>query len=270
MFFKGLSKEIQEAVRKLTTDAVFQQRFGEDKILDELEAEQFDMKACLIELQSTLGHKIKCGTHTFSQITPAAWSWLWSIENPFVKKTAKEPTLADADLFLYVIDHGVSEDIVDTATKAMGYCAKIGLSEEAVSEVIHQLVTRAFTPLKLFPNMNQEGEGTEPLFDADWLTSLVSRVHSVTGYLPETIMNKLSMTACCFYHIQYARMNTTQRIERRPLEEILKAQDYRACELICDRLVELAVIKPEECEEILKKISTPPSEINSSDSDVEK
>ena len=66
------------------------------------------------------------------------------------------------------------------------------------------------------------------------------------------------MTACCYYYIQYARMQGAEHIERRPDDEILKQQDVRACELIAERLVELNVIKEEEKADLVQKMSTPP------------
>ena len=71
-------------------------------------------------------------------------------------------------------------------------------------------------------------------------------------------MNNLSMTACCFYYVQYARMQGAEHIEKRASEEILKAQSERTCTLICDRLIELGVIKEEQRDEIYHIMTVPP------------
>ena len=106
-------------------------------------------------------------------------------------------------------------------------------------------IRTAFRPLNLFPKRHVDGKA-KVVFDADWITSLVARVHTVTGESPEKIMNEMSLTAACYYFAQAARMNGDETIYKRSDEEILIAQDRRAVELICERLIELKVIKQED------------------------
>lgn len=96
------------------------------------------------------------------------------------------------------------------------------------------------------------------MFDADWITSLVARVHSVTGESPTKIMNEMSLTAACYYFAQYARMNGDETIYKRSAEEILIEQDKRAVEMICERLIELNVIQREEYFKYYKIMTTNP------------
>lgn len=259
MFFQNLPKNIQEAIKGLTQDKEFQDRFGHDPVLDELDDEKNDLKDTLPELLSTLNYKLHYKDKEYNNLTPLKWSFLWNVNSPFVRKSKKEPKMVDADLFFYVLEYGV-EDILtsDLISKSFGYCQKNGLDIDDAGSVIHILISRAFNPLKMFPTTKTSKTETEPVFDADWLTSLVSKVHSSTGYAPDYIMNNLSMTACCFYYVQYARMQGAEHIEKRASEEILKAQSERTCTLICDRLIELGVIKEEQRDEIYHIMTVPP------------
>lgn len=260
MFFSKLPKDIQEGIKGLTKDKIFQDRFGHDPQLDELDDEKFNAAESLRDLLTTLNFKFKYKGKSFNNLTPLTWCYLWCIESPFVKETSKQATVADLNLFFYTLENGVHDDgIVENAAKAIGWCKNHNLTEEEAVDAINKLIIASFAPLKMFPATNTKTIGKQmSLFDADWITGLVSKVHSVTGYSPDYIMNEMSMTAACYYYIQYCRMQGVQQIERRPDEEILRLQDVRACELIAERLVELNVIKEEDKADLIKKMSTPP------------
>ena len=131
-----------------------------------------------------------------------------------------------------------------------------GISYEEAADIISNSIRIAFRPLNLFPK--RQCSNYKVMFDADWITSLVARVHSVTGELPTKIMTEMSLTAACYYFAQYARMQGDNTIYKRSEEEILIAQDRRAVELICQRLIELDVIKKEEYFKYFKIMTTNP------------
>lgn len=196
------------------------------------------------------GYKTKC-------ITPAKWAYLWATSSPFIVNE-KEPTLLDVDYFLYVLDNGIEEgDVVLSFNRSLGYTKKLNISYEEGIKIIINSIRVAFRPLNLFPK-RQGNTNRKAMFDADWITSLVARVHSVTGESPKKIMNEMSLTAACYYFAQYARMNGDDTIYKRSEEEILIAQDRRAVEMICERLIELNVIKREEYFKYLTIMTTNP------------
>ena len=87
----------------------------------------------------------------------------------------------------------------------------------------------------------------KPRYDADWLTLLVAKVHQITGYTPEVIIRNMSLNEVCYYFVQYVRLNgDPQNIYRRSPEEICKLIEYRTCEIVCERLVEVGTIHEEE------------------------
>ena len=122
--------------------------------------------------------------------------------------------------------------------------------------IILELVRMAFKALNLFPTMKHNS--SKNVFDPDWLTMLVAKVHSVTGVSPEYAMTQMSISSCCYYFAQFARINGDKSVYRRDDEEILIMEDRRACELIIERLVELKVIPEEERDKWFMEISTPP------------
>lgn len=224
-----------------------------------MDEQRYNPAESLADFKAAMGFAYRYKDISFKQLTPATWCFLFCIESPFVKETKREVHEADVDLFFYIVNNGIEdEDIVELAKKSFGWCKEHNLSVDDALYVIKQLTSAAFSPLKMFPVTNSEGKQIS-LFDADWLTSLCAKVHEVTGYSPEYIMNNMSLNACCFYYIQYARHQGVKNIERASDEEILIAQDRRSCEMICDRLVELGVIKEEERADLFKKISTPPA-----------
>lgn len=260
MFFSKLPKNVQEAIRGLTVDKVFQDRFAKDPVLDELDEEKFDPKQSYQEFNALINNTLKIEEKEFKQLTPAVWTYLWCTENPIVKKMSKAVTQADIDMFFYVLDNGVDNDpLVKIATNSFEYCKKNDIDEKIQIGVINTLIDIAFSPLRMFPSTRTNIIQEDPIYDSDWLSSMVARVHSVTGYKPDYIMNELSLTACCFYYAQYARMQGVQNISRRTSNEILKAQSERSCVLICDRLIELGVISEDQRAEMYKIMTTPPT-----------
>lgn len=245
MYFKLLPENIKAAIQKLTVDEVFQERFGTDKRLDEID----DMKENKAEeykaLLSVYGKKLIIDNHIIPNLTPAMWSFLWATGSPFVS-SHREPTENDVDYFMYILYNGItSENAATVFTESLNFCEeKLNMKYSEALLIIINVIKYAFRPLKLFP---ATGGGYGKLsFDADWLTSLVARVHNVTGYTPDYIINELPITACCYYFAQYARIQGVENIHKRTDEEILILQNERVSELICERLIELEVFPPEE------------------------
>lgn len=259
MHFQKLSKHIQDAIALFPKDKVFQERYGHDPELDALDEELFKPAVALRDILATFNFKYAIKGRKFNNITPMVWCYLWCIESPFVKDVQKKATSADLDLFFYVLENGVEDiGVIDTATKSFGWCEKNGLKAEDGIEAVNTLITAAFAPLKMFPHTKEVMGKQICFFDADWITSLCSKVHTVTGYTPDYIMKKMSLTAACYYYIQYSRMQGVQNIERIPDEEVMKQQADRTCTMIIDRLIELNVVTEADRDELFKTMTTPP------------
>lgn len=259
MYFQNLDKHIQDAIINLTNDDIFQNRFATDPILDSIDSfkenKSDEYKGIMAVLRNTLlleGKKINC-------ITPAVWSFLWVIDSPFVTND-NEPTELDVDIFLYILFNGIGTgNSMEIPEKAHKYTTEyLQWSYEEAITLIKASIYYSFKPLQLFPTSNSSGKVS---FDADWLTSVVARVHSVTGYTPEYILHEMSLAACCYYFAQYRRAQGDDTIYKRTDEEILIMQMERSVELICDRLIELNVIAEDDRAKYKKIMCTPPAKI---------
>lgn len=257
MFISKLKSPLKECAFLLNKDEEFQKRFQTDPILDKLYDEQYDPALCYIELTSTLNGKLEFDEQEFSQIRLLQYIWLWCVGNPLVK-AGKDIEEADLDLFFYTLEHEFNpcDSILKIMTVAFGEIKRRNLTKERAEEIAKSLIGIGFHPLSMFPATNGTGN-EQPMFDADWMTGIISKVHVVTGLLPKEI-EKMSMSACCFYFIQWCRMQGDNHIMKRTPEEILKAISKRTDELIAERLIELGQLKEEDKLEFLNIIGTPP------------
>lgn len=256
MYFKLLPDHIKEAIQNLTVDETFQKRFANDKRLDEIDELKENKGEEYKALLSVYGQHLVINSFEIPNITPAIWSYLWVCDSPFIS-SMKKPKEIDIDFFMYVLYNGVKMSPSEVFSNSIKFCEnKLKISYvEALSYII-TIIKYAFRPLKLFPASG--GMVKKVSFDADWLTSLVARVHNVTGYSPEYIMNEMSLTACCYYFAQYARIQGAENVYKRTDEEILILQNERTVEMICERLIELNIFPEEEYEKWKKVMVTKP------------
>lgn len=156
---------------------------------------------------------------------------------------------------------GISSKLEDILVNAENYSKKVlKLDYEKAKTYIKILISFAFKPLKLFPYSNSD---SQLMFDADWLTSIISKVHITTGYSPDYIINQMSLSAACYYFAQWARLQGSNNIHRRTDEEILILQMERSVDLICERLIELNVFPKEDRLKYRMIMLTPPDTIKS-------
>lgn len=189
-------------------------------------------------------------------ITPAIWCFLWVINSPFVNYE-KEIKEVDIDLFYYILDNGIGDgDPIRLLSESLQYTSNhLQISYEEAHGILSTMIRLSFKPLNLFPKSVSSGK--KSIFDADWLTALITKVHEVTGYTPDYIMNEMSLTSACYYFAQYRRMNSNDEIYKRTDEEILILEDKRASEMVVDRLIERGIFPIEEREKWLNQITTP-------------
>lgn len=258
MYFKLLPEHIKEAIVKLTKDDVFQQRFATDEELDKIEAMKINYQEEALMIEAILNNSIVINNIEIPLLTPAKWAYLWTLRSPIVYENEKISYL-DIDIFTYILFKGTSHRKTDLITNAAGFCQSINLDYETAIAIIKKIIQISFRPLNLFPEIGDGGG--QLIFDADWLTLTVARVHNVTGYTPEYILHNLSLSAVCYYFAQYSRINGVKNIYRRTDEEVLILQMERSVDLICDRLIELNVFSPSERLKYRMIMLTPPDSV---------
>lgn len=258
MNFRHLPQHVKQAIIALTTDDEFQKRFASDKILDQLEVEKYNPQDEYFALLTVLNGKFVIGQYEINAITPATWSFLYITNSPFVVNTSNI-TSADVDYVLYILANGLQKagsDPEQIYMKSLGFCQQNGIDVIDAIRTILDLIKLSFRPLKMFPSSKNIAQ-TQPRFDADWLTSIVAKVHQVTGLAPKEIINEMSLTECCYYFAQYTRMNSTQEIMMRTDEQILIEMGKRTVDLILERLLEINIIDKDEVVLYRQMMNTP-------------
>ena len=242
------SKEIQEAIKQLPKDKIFQYRFGHDKKLDELQDERFNKKSLVRELQAFKNCPLQVGNLKFSQMTIDAWSNLWALDSPFALGIDKI-SQADIDLLLAAVDyHG--DDLEELVKSSIDFCKKREIPENIGIGICNALINLAFSPLKLFPDATEVKltKGQQPLYDAEWISSLISAVHQVTGAGAEKIRKQMSLNSVCHYYVEYAKSQGMKNIGKKSEPDIIQEMDVRSNQLIVERLIEKGIIKEEDKE----------------------
>ena len=258
MNFTHLPDDVKKAVINLTNDQEFQRIFATDKILDQLQAEKYNKQDEYFALLSVLNGKFVIGQYEVNAITPAIWSFLYISNSPFVNDVSKI-TPTDVDFVLYLLAKGLDEagsSPEEIYNNSIGFCQKNGIDVIEAIKTIIDLIKISFRPLKMFP-VTTKSINAQPRFDADWLTGLVAKVHQVTGLKPKEIINQMSLTECCYYFAQYARMNSTQEIMMRSDDEIITQMSMRTVDLILEYLVKINIIKIDDVQKYRKIMNTP-------------
>lgn len=252
MNLNNIPQHILQEIINLTQDQQFQKRFKEDEQMDYLESLEHDKQIQFHELQLCLNNQIDVYDIKLNPLTLALFSYLYSIESPIVFDIQKT-TLIDIDVFFYLLqtkDYGC--DIKQVFTKALGFCKNVlKLNQEQTVKLFNRIYKIEFRCLNLFPKCDQY---KKPLFNIDWMISIISKVKPLTSYSTKELYRDISLSQVYYYFASYCRMQGDQRIFIRTEEQILYEQDCRMCELVVDRLIEKNIISPDQREEILKLI----------------
>lgn len=242
-----------EYLKILAESNEFQTLFASDSILDELEKQDEDKAADILELTAVLGGVYKLDNVEVQPLCPAVLSFLWMLKNPYLNNG--NITALDTDIFLYVLSKNkaiLNENIQDIILHAEGFAIKtltdakkkylakhkeqkdidsfmLGfevVKAEKYQELkadINRMIAIAYRAYRMFPQIqdisNVKDKKNVQKFDADWITKTVSIVHKETGLTPDKIMWNTPLTACAYYYIQYCREKGVRNIEYRPEEQ---------------------------------------------------
>ena len=196
--------------------------------------------------------RIKLFGIEINPLTLSLYSYLYGIKSPIIFDIHNITTI-DLDVFFYLLqtkDYG--DELKQVIIKSMGYCQKVmNLNLDQVVQLFQQIYKIEFRCLNLFPKNSQQ---KEPLFNVDWMISLVSKVKPLTSYTTEQLYNDISLTQIYYYFASYCRIQGDQSIFIRTEDEILYEEDRRMCQLVVDRIIEKGVIKQEQRDKIIELI----------------
>ena len=267
MRFSEVPIELQVHIEQLTRDKVFQQRFATDEVLDQLDALKYDPFIEYWEMQLLLHNKfrirqiqqVKKGFFNkikktlynllgkkdspyiqFEPMTLGLWSYLYTIKSPFVLDEEKYTTI-DLDIFFYLLQtKNFSLELKDLIVKSMNYSSQVlKLTQQQAVEAIDKIFKISLRVLNMFPRLQAQKEA---VFNADWITSLVTKVVQVSSYSTQELYKDISMCEVYYLFAQYCREKGSEAIFLRTEEEILAEEDLRATTLVVERLIELGHI----------------------------
>lgn len=252
MLFAKLPQNIQIQIYNLTTDQEFQKRFGEDEKLDQLEDLKYDAFIEYCEGQLLLHNKLKFSDIEFEAMTIGLWMYLYTIKSPIVTDEDNISRL-DVDLFFYLLQtKDFSDSMQKLVVKSLNYCQNVlHINLKTAAEILHKIIRINFRVLNMFPRIKAECRGS---FNADWITSIATKVAQVSSYSTQEIYKDISFCEVYYLFAQYCRQQGSQSIYLRTEEEIQIEIDLRATELVVERLIEKGVIKDTERDYYIKQI----------------
>lgn len=259
MIFTKVPKDIQKAIQNLVVDEVFQKRFGQDKVLDQLDQLKYNPFIQMNQFQLTIHNNFKAYGIGFKPITLALWSFLYIIKSPLIF-TEKDTTNVDIDLFFYLLQtKDFSSPLDSLLNKSSNYCKSVlELTDKQISEVLQKLVKINFRVLNMFPSYKIEGY--KPVFNVDWLTSIATKVAQVSNYTIDKVYNQIPICEAYYLFAQYCREKGSEAIYLRTEEEIMQEQDLRSTILVVERLIELKVIDEKDKQFYIKLIHSEETE----------
>lgn len=252
MRFSEVPFELQVHIEQLCRDKVFQQRFATDEVLDQLDQLKYDPFIEYNQIQLILHNKLKFFGVQFQPMTLGLWAYLYSIKSPLVFEQ-KTTTTLDADIFFYLLEtKNFSLDLDELIKVSLNYSKDVlNFTKEQTQDVIQKLFKISFRVLNMFPRLKVENK---PVFNADWITSLVTKVSQVSSYSTQDLYKQVPICEVYYLFAQYCREKGSEAIFLRTEEEILAEQDLRATTLVVERLIELGHIDETNKEYYIKLI----------------
>ena len=158
-------------------------------------------------------------------LTPAVWSFLYSIGNAYTKKD-KVVQKIDTDIFMYIISRGISNLEQDLIVSAAGFCEEHGIDYGQTEYDIRNFIYLMFRPLQMFNSYSTESS-EQVRFNADWITKIVSVVAPLTNKTSDDIIFNMSLTQCFYYMIQHARKFDDKGLIKRKNSDEIEAQIFK-------------------------------------------
>ena len=215
----------ENQLRTLAASAEFQRLLAEDPHLRELEESKYDRRDEYLGLRNAFRFSFSLGPLELHPPTPALWAYLWATGNAYASDCEHADDL-DTDIAVFLLSKGWEElehAPAEIAAAAIGFCGKNGIDYEEAKNLICELISRAFRPLRMLPERASEKTSVPPVFDIDWLTKLCSIVARECNENASHVMFEMSLGACCSYFIQaMRRKNPGTDIRRRNNAELCR------------------------------------------------
>lgn len=252
MIFSSLPQNIQIQILKLTADEQFQKKFAQDETLDQLEDLKYDPFIQYCQLQLLLHQKLEIHNVELEPLTLSLWAYLYSIKSPVVNNK-DNISMLDVNMFFYLLQtKNFNNTFQQLLLNSFNYSTVVmGLSEKDAVDTFKKILKINFRVLNMFPRIGAE---CKTVFNADWMTSIVTKVHHVSSYTTQELYSEIPFCQIYYLFAQYCRQNGSQAIYLRTEEEIQVEIDKRSTELVVDRLIEKSVILEKDRDYYIKQI----------------
>lgn len=252
MNFSQVPKQIQPYILKLTADQEFQERFANDEVLNQLDQLKYDPFIQFNQFQLVLNEQLDFCNIKFKPITLALWSYLYIIKSPLIVEEGKITTV-DVDLFFYLLETKNFASLKTVLEKSTNFCYNTyQLNAIELKDCLQKIIKVSFRVLNMFPKLKLEG--TKPVFNVDWLTSIATKAAQVSNYNIKQVYNEISICQAYYLFAQYCREKGSESIYLRTEEEIMQEEDLRSSTLVVERLIELKVIEQKDKEYFINLI----------------
>ena len=217
----------QNQILMVMCQDAFQNILKNDQIINQLEKEKYNQSLQFNQLMAILSKIYKINGVVVQALTPAVWSFLYSIDNAYTKK-GKTVEHIDTDIFMYVISNGISNLGDDLILSASGFCVEHGIDYGETEYDIRNFIYLMFRPLEMFNSFSVLTESNEQTrFNADWVTKIVSVVCPLTNKTSDDVIFNMSLTECFYYMIQHARKYDDKNMIKRKNSDQIEAEIFK-------------------------------------------
>lgn len=241
MNFRQLPIEIQHKIAELPADEEFDKKFSNDQVMIQLEQLKYDPVIEYNQVQLAFHNKLRIYNQELEPITLGLWSFLYTIKSPVVFND-QQLTSIDVDLFFYLLQtKDFSSPVEELFNKSLNYCEEqLNFTQEQAVQIIQKLVRVSFRVLNMFPRLKLQ---QKPVFNLDWLTSIVTKVRQVSSYSTQEIYKEVPVCEAYYLFAQFCRQKGSETIYLRTEEDIMIEQDLRASQIIVQYLIEKGFIE---------------------------
>ena len=195
----------KEQAFKLNSDKVFQQRVKDDQILSELWARRISEDEAIEENSTFLGASYCLANNIY--IDPPAMLFfvvLDAIDSPFLNPK-KDYNKIDVDIAIRLLIEKDTENIQDLREQsiielALGTCEQLDLDYYEMIEKVQKIIRLSLCAYEMLPAIEKGGGRNS--FNPHWVTSIVSKVHKITGYSFDDIMYKIPFCRTAYFVVQ--------------------------------------------------------------------
>lgn len=197
----------------------FQELLASDEVLKDLRRMKTDRKAeCLILASIACGcAQWISGSRASGVLTPALWSFLWTLGNAYTEDLEKI-TEKDTALFLYLLETGhldfSPEEIALLPSRAGAYCRERKVDYPEAAALLIRMICRTFRILEVLPSVREDVQD-EAEFDLYWLTALGSAAVAESGHSLSRILFGMPLSFCFYCFINHLKKQDRRGVIRR-------------------------------------------------------